>query len=219
MIVRDLKDKVYNELASVAKAIANPRRMEILDILAQGSFSVEAIAEYTNMPIANTSQHLQVMKSNRLVRDERRGNFIYYGLYNKKVYEAWVALRELGCEVNAEIERTISDYKKGNPTLTPTTARQLIERIETGKVVLLDVRPEEEYNRGHFHKALSIPLNQLKERIDELSKDTEIVAYCRGPLCVISDEAVKLLEENGFKVRKLIKDIPDWMNDYKQIND
>jgi rhodanese-related sulfurtransferase len=189
--------------------------MEILDILAQGSFPVESIAEYTNMTIANASQHLQVMKNSRLVRDERKGNFIFYGLYSKKVYEAWVALRELGCEVNTEIERTISDYKKGDPTLTPTTAQQLMQRIEAGEVILLDVRSEEEYNRGHFHKALSIPLDQLKERINELSKDIEIVAYCRGPLCVISDEAVRLLEMNGYKVRKLIKDIPDWMNEQK----
>ena len=117
--------------------------------------------------------------------------------------------------MNTEIERTISDYKKGDPTLTPTTAQQLMQRIEAGEVILLDVRSEEEYNRGHFHKALSIPLDQLKERINELSKDIEIVAYCRGPLCVISDEAVRLLEMNGYKVRKLIKDIPDWMNEQK----
>lgn len=211
MKIRELKDRVYGELASVAKALANPRRMEILDLLVQGSFPVETIAELTDMSVANASQHLQVMKKSRLVRDERKGNFIHYGLYSKKVYEAWVSLRELGCEVNAEIERTISDYKKKDPSLTPTTAQQLMERIEAGEVILLDVRSEEDYNRGHFHNALSIPFEQLKERISELSKETEIVAYCRGALCVVSDEAVKLLEQNGFKVRKLIKDIPDWM--------
>lgn len=211
MNVRELKNRVYDELAAVAKALANPHRMEILDILVQGSFPVETIAQHTNMSVANTSQHLQVMKANRLVKVERRGNYIFYSLYSAKVYDAWIAIRELGCESNTEIERTIVDYRKGDPSLIPTTAIGLIGRIETGEVVLLDVRPEDEYNRGHFHNALSIPLDQLKERIHELSKEVEIVAYCRGALCVMSDEAVAFLEKQGFKVKKLINDMPYWM--------
>ena len=211
MNIRELKDKVYDELAAVAKALANPRRMEILDVLVQGAFPVETIAKHTNMSIANTSQHLQTMKNSRLVKVERKGNYIFYSLYSTKVYDAWTAIRELGCENNAEVERTISDYRKGDPTVTPTTAKELIESIEAGEVLLLDVRPEDEYHRGHFHNALSIPLDQLKERIHELSKEVEIVAYCRGPLCVMSDEAVAFLEKQGFKVKKLINDMPNWM--------
>jgi rhodanese-related sulfurtransferase len=211
MNVRELKDRVYDELAAIAKALSNPHRMEILDVLVQGAFPVEAIAKHTNMSVANTSQHLQTMKSNRLVKVDRQGNFIFYSLYSTKVYEAWVAIRELGFETSAEIERTIADYRKSDPILIPTTAKELMGRIEAGEVILLDVRPEEEYNRGHFHNALSMPLDQLRERIHELSKEVEIVAYCRGALCVMSDEAVTFLEKQGFKVKKLINEIPYWL--------
>lgn len=209
---RDLKNKVYEELSKVASAMANPRRMEILDILAQGAFPVETIAEHADMSIANTSQHLQVLKNARLVQSDKRGNYVYYSLINESALHAWEGIRDLGVELNWEVSKLISDYKNGDKTLTPTTGQDLISQIEAGKVILLDVSSEEDFNRSHIHKALSIPLDQLKERISELSKEKEIVAYCRGTLCLLSDEAVEILKEHGFNVRKLVHEIPEWMD-------
>ncbi len=215
--VRILKDKVYEELAKVASAMANPRRMEILDILGQGAFPVEDIAKHSNMSIANTSQHLQILKNARLVTSEKRGNYVYYRIVSERAFHAWESVRDLGVELNSEISKLIADYKKGDPTLIATTGEDLIARIEAGEVILLDVNSEEVFNRAHIHKAISIPLDQLKKRIAELSKDKEIVAYCRGALCLLSDEAVELLRAEGFNVRKLVREIPDWIENYSGI--
>ena len=209
---RELKSRVYEELSKVASAMSNPRRMEILDILAQGAFPVETIAEHADMSIANTSQHLQTLKNARLVTTEKRGNYVYYSLINESAFKAWEGIRGLGLELNSEISRLINDYKKGDLTLTPTTGKDLIAQIEAGEVILLDVSSSEEFNRSHIHNALSIPLDQLKDRISELSKEKEIIAYCRGALCLLSDEAVELLKEHGFNVKKLVREIPEWMN-------
>ncbi|WP_257670808.1 metalloregulator ArsR/SmtB family transcription factor [Parapedobacter tibetensis] len=207
---REFKNKVYGELAKTTKALANPHRMEIIDLLAQGSFPVETIAQYTGMSIANASQHLQVLKSARLVDTTRRGNFIHYHLANEKVFQTWRSLRELGIAHNAEVEKLMNDYRKGYHPLEPIAADELLKKIETGKVVLLDVRPEEEYARGHIHRALSMPIDQISKRIKELSKDKEIIAYCRGPLCVYADEAVELLTKTGFSANRMVEGFPDW---------
>lgn len=208
---REFKDKVYNELAKVTKAIGNPRRMEIIDLLAQGPFSVEKIAEQTSMSIANASQHLQVLKGARLVEVSRKGNFIYYHLASEKVFHAWRSLRDLGFIQNAEAEKLIKDFYHSRHQLEPVSMEELRKKLESQDVVVMDVRPDEEYERGHIHRAISMPIEELASRLQELSKEKEIIAYCRGPLCVYADEAVALLREKGFEAKRLQEGYPDWV--------
>lgn len=208
---REFKDKVYSELAKVTKAIGNPRRMEIIDLLAQGPFSVEKIAEQTGISIANASQHLQVLKGARLVEIDKRGNFIYYHLSNEKVFHAWRSLRELGFTQNAEVEKLIQDFCHSRHQLEPISMEALLRRLKKQDVVVLDVRPGDEFGRGHIHRAISIPVDELAIRLEELSKENEIIVYCRGPLCVYADEAVTLLRENGFEAKRLKEGYPDWV--------
>lgn len=208
---REFKDKVYSELAKVTKAIGNPRRMEIIDLLAQGPYAVEKIAEQTSMSMANTSQHLQVLKAARLVEISRKGNFIYYHLASEKVFQAWRALRELSLFQNAEAEKLIRDFYYSRHQLEPVSMEELRRKMDSQDVVVLDVRPGEEYQRGHIHRAISIPIEELSERIEELARGPEIIAYCRGPLCVYADEAVALLREKGFEAKRLEEGFPDWI--------
>jgi rhodanese-related sulfurtransferase len=207
---REFKDSIYLELAKITKAMANPHRLEIIELLAQGDFSVEQIAVHANLPIANASQHLQVLKSAQLVDINRHGNFIHYRLSNINVFKTWKALRELGVERIASVEKIVNEFRESKFTLESITINQLVGKIESGKVVILDVRPEAEYNRGHIADAISMPVDELKKRLNELPKRTEIVAYCRGPFCVYADEAVAILNKAGYKATRLEEGFPDW---------
>ena len=210
MTKRGFKDEIYSELAKITKALANPHRLEMIELLAQDEFSVEEIATQTNLPIANASQHLQVLKAAQLVDINRKGNFIHYRLSNINVFKTWKALRELGVERIASIERIVKDFRESKFTFETVTINQLIEKIESGKVTVIDVRSESEYNKGHIANALSIPIDQLAKRLKELPKRNQIVAYCRGPFCVFADEAVALLNKNGYKAIRLEEGFPDW---------
>lgn len=207
---REFKNKVYNELAKVTKALGNPRRMEIIDLLAQGPFSVEKIAEQTNLSVANASQHLQILKGARLVEISRKGNFVFYHLASESIFHAWRALRELGLAQNAEAEKLVHDFYHSQNQLEPVTLEELRQKKIKEGVVVLDVRPGEEYERGHIKEAISIPVEELASRLEELPREAEIIAYCRGPFCVYADEAVSLLRENGFKAKRLREGYPDW---------
>jgi rhodanese-related sulfurtransferase/DNA-binding transcriptional ArsR family regulator len=207
---RQYKDKVYSELARITKSMANPHRMEIIELLAQGEFSVEEIAEQTNLPIANASQHLQVLKQAQLVDINRQGNFIFYRLSNDNVFKAWKALRDLGVERIVAVENVVKEFRKSKFDFESVTIAELIEKIDSGRVTILDVRPESEYRQGHIANAVSIPIEELSKRLKELPKRTEIVAYCRGPFCVYADEAVAMLAKAGFKAKRLTEGFPDW---------
>lgn len=208
---REFKDKVYTELSKVAKAMANPVRLEIIDLLAQGPFSVEQIANFTGQSIANTSQHLQNLKNAKLVHISRKGNFINYSLASESVFNTWVSLRELGMAFNAEIEKVISDFRKGQgEDMEAIDAETLVAMIEKDEIVLLDVRPEEEYNRGHIHRALSMPIDKLENSLKNFPKRKMLVAYCRGPFCVYSDEAVSMLRNKGYNAVRLDEGFPEW---------
>jgi rhodanese-related sulfurtransferase/DNA-binding transcriptional ArsR family regulator len=207
---REFKNKVYQELAKITKALSNPHRLEIIELLAQGDYSVEQIAEQTNLPIANASQHLQVLKVAQLVDIKRQGNFIFYRLANNNVFKTWKALRELGVERIATIEKLVKDFRQSKFKFESVTIDELVKKLEAGKVTILDVRPQLEFNKGHIANAVSIPIDELKERMKELPKRTEIVAYCRGPFCAYADEAVAILCKAGYKAIRLEEGFPDW---------
>ena len=190
--------------------MANPHRLEIIELLAQGEFSVEHIAEQTSISVANASQHLQVLKMAQLVEINRQGNFIFYRLSNSNVFKAWKGLRELGVERIAAIDKVVKEFRKAKFDFETVTINELLERIESGKVTILDVRPESEFNQGHIANAISIPIDGLSKRLKELPKRAEVVAYCRGPFCVYADEAVALLKKAGYKASRLAEGFPDW---------
>ena len=207
---REFKNRVYEELARITKALANPHRLEIIELLAQGDYSVEQIAIQTSLSVANASQHLQVLKTAQLVAISRNGNFIHYRLANTNVFKAWKALRELGVDRIASIEKLVRDFRQSKFKLESVTIDGLIEKIDNGKVTILDVRPEIEYKNGHIANAISIPFDELSDRLRELPKRGEIIAYCRGPFCVFADEAVAMLTKAGYKATRLEEGYPDW---------
>ncbi|RFS21908.1 ArsR family transcriptional regulator [Chitinophaga silvatica] len=209
---REFKDNVYTELAKIAKAMANPHRLEIIDLLAQGPFSVEQIANYTGMSIANASQHLQTLKNAKLVKISRDGNFINYSLAGENVFNAWTGLRELGFAYNAQVEKVIRDFRNGQGGgMDAIDTETLAKLLKKDEIVLLDVRPEEEYNRGHIHKAISAPIENLDAYLKKLPKKKMVVAYCRGPFCVYADEAVAFLKNKGYNAKRMDEGYPEWM--------
>ena len=207
---RAFKDKIYGELAAITRSLANPHRLEIVDLLAQADFSVEQIAGQTNLSVANASQHLQVLKAAQLVDVTRQGTFIYYRLANANVFKAWRALRTVAMERNATIEKVAKDFRRSTSGPEPVSIEGLRRKMDSGKVTVLDVRPEVEYENGHIADALSIPIERLSKRLKELPKRREIVVYCRGPFCVFADEAVAILSRAGYKVTRLEEGFPDW---------
>lgn len=208
---RAFKNKIYRELAKIVQALSNPHRLEILELLAQGRFSVVEIAGQTDLTTANASQHLQVLKRVQLVSTEREGNYVYYRLADQSVYKAWKALRDLGIERMAEIERVMRTFRKSKQSLETLSSAELIKKMKDGEVTILDVRPEQEFREGHIAGALNVPVEKLSEKLDGLPNDREIVAYCRGPFCVFADEAVELLSEKGFDAKRLDEGFPEWM--------
>jgi rhodanese-related sulfurtransferase len=207
---REFKDRVFLELAKVSTALGNPKRLEIIDLLAQGGKTVERIALETGTSIANTSKHLQVLKAGNLVEVKRNKNFIIYSLSGDKVVEIWSLLRDFGAERIAEVDKVVRDFRRGKVDLESVTIDELLERLETDEVVLLDVRPEEEYKSGHIANALSIPIEQLASRLQELPRNKEIIAYCRGPFCVFADDATEFLLNHNYKSKRLREGYPDW---------
>jgi rhodanese-related sulfurtransferase len=207
---REFKDRLFEQFARIGKALASPRRLEILDLLAQGERTVEEIARETAVPIANASQHLQVLKGVRMVASRREGLYAYYRLADEDVFRTWQAVRALGEAHLAEVDRMVETYLEDREALEAVGATDLMERLDDGSVVVLDVRPEEEYRAGHIPGALSVPVQVLEAAVQSLPKDKEIVAYCRGPYCVFSDEAVRLLKNRGYRASRLTEGFPDW---------
>jgi rhodanese-related sulfurtransferase len=207
---RIFKDKAYTILATMIKAMANPHRLEIVDLLGQGEKTVEEIAVETSMSVANTSQHLQVLKAANLVEIRRDGNFIHYKLTHEEIYKSWQTLRELGLKHIAEMERLVKDFREKRNSLEALSMDELLTRIKSKNVVILDVRPEMEYKNGHIAGAINIPVENLAAKLKKLPKNKEYVAYCRGPFCVFADDAVHLLIKKGFKAKRLTEGFPDW---------
>jgi len=207
---RAFKTQLYEQFARIGKALSSSHRLELLEVLAQGEHSVEALAQETGMPVANASQHLQVLRAAQLVDVRRDGVYIYYRLADERVFSLWQAMREVGEARIAEIERIVQTYLHERTRLQPISAAELRQRLSKGDVILLDVRPVEEYLASHLPSALSMPVPDLEARLPELPRGKEIVAYCRGPYCVFADEAVALLQTNGYQARRLEQGLPDW---------
>jgi len=207
---REFKDLLFEEFARIGKAVASGRRLEILDLLAQGERSVEELAEETSQSTANTSQHLQVLRQAQLVEARREGTFIRYRLADEKVTRLWIALREVAESRLAEVGRLVDTYLEDRTTLQGIDCGELKRRIKEGSTVVLDVRPTTEYESGHIAGARSIPIDELSDRLKELPKSKTIIAYCRGPYCVFADEAMSLLAKKGFKALRLEGGFPDW---------
>jgi rhodanese-related sulfurtransferase len=207
---RDFKDRLFEQFARIGKALASPKRLEILDLLAQGERTVEEIARETAMPVANASQHLQALKGVRMVESRREGLYAYYRLSDEDVFRTWQAVRALGEKRLADIDRVVETYLEDRGALEVVNATALLERLSDGSAVVLDVRPKEEYRAGHIPGALSVPVDALEAALQTLPKDKEIVAYCRGPYCVFSDEAVAFLGSRGYRARRLAEGLPDW---------
>jgi rhodanese-related sulfurtransferase len=207
---REFKDRLFEQFARIGKALASPKRLEILDLLAQGERTVEEIAREMEMPVASASQHLQVLKGAQMVESRREGFYAYYRLADEGVFRTWQAVRAIGETRLAEIGRGVKTFLEDRDALEAVGAMNLMERLSDGNVVVLDVRPEEEYRAGHIPGALSVPVDALEAALQTLPKDKEIVAYCRGPYCVFSDNAVKLLRSHGYRARRLSEGLPDW---------
>ncbi len=204
------KQALFAQFAAVAKAVAHPHRLELLEQLAQGERSVEVLADRTRIAVANASQHLQHLRRAGLVAARRDGKFVFYRLADDAVLGLLTSLRRIAELQSAEVERVVRSYFNDRDSLEALSRLELMERLKAGIVTVLDVRPEDEFALGHLPGAINLPLSELEKRLADLDPDREIVAYCRGPYCVLSYEAVAMLRARGFKVRRLEDGLPEW---------
>lgn len=207
---RHNKEQLYHLFARVANAMANPHRLELLDLLTQAPRTVEELASEAHMSVANTSQHLQRLKQARLVFDEREGLYMRYRLADPAVARLWLELRAVAERQLAEVEQALDTYRQRRHEFEQISANELRTRLRMGEIILLDVRPQEEYRAGHLPGAISIPIDELDRRLNELPPDKLIVAYCRGPYCVYADDALALLSERGWPVARLEAGVLEW---------
>jgi rhodanese-related sulfurtransferase/DNA-binding transcriptional ArsR family regulator len=204
------KQALFEQLAAVARALGSAVRLEILDFLAQGERSVEQLARAAKLSVANTSKHLQHLKTTGLVEARRDGKHVRYRLSDDRVVDAVGNLRLLAEAHLDAVDELVASYLRSRDALEPLPASELLERARDGLVTVIDVRPPEEYVQGHITGALNIPLDKLKARLEDLPRDREIVAYCRGPWCVLSFEAVARLREVGMRARRFEAGLPEW---------
>lgn len=207
---REFKDAVFTQFAQIAGAFGSPKRIEIVDLLAQGERNVEAIARETGLSVANTSRHLQVLKGANLVATRKDGLQVFYRLADPLVLRGYHALQELAQARLAEVGRLVNDYFGGTDGLEPVERGELLKRARGRAVVVLDVRPVEEYAAGHIQGAVSLPLAELERRLAELPRGRRVVAYCRGPYCVLAAEAVRLLRKRGVDAVRMKDGFPEW---------
>jgi rhodanese-related sulfurtransferase len=211
MDIETFKSSVYKEMAEITKALGNSNRLEIIDLLAQGPASVEYISEHTKLSTANASQHLQVLRNSKLVTTDRQGKYIYYSLSGNQVFQVWCALRRLGFSQNAELARLVNDYRENRESLETVTSEELMSKLGDDEVVVVDVRPKSEYELSHIKNAKSLPISELQKELDQIPKGKKIVAYCRGPLCVMADDVIEMLKQKGYDAARLEKGFPDWV--------
>jgi rhodanese-related sulfurtransferase len=207
---RAFKANLYEQFAVIGKALASPARLELLDLVSQTERSVEDLAFEADLSVANASQHLQVLRQAGLVEVRREGKFSYYRLASKEAFKTWQSIRDFAAAKVAEVQRLAEYYLNRGNELEAVSIAELRRRLATGDLVLIDVRPELEYQAGHIPGALSVPAEKLATALRTLSHDKAIVAYCRGPFCLFSHEAVLKLRKKGFRARRLKLGLPDW---------
>lgn len=210
MDTRELKERLYEELARMGKAMASSKRLELLDLLAQGERTVEALATAAAMGVTNTSAHLQVLRRGGLVTARKQGTHVYYRLPDDDVAQFMLRFRNLARARLADVEQAGRDYVGPADHVEPVTRDELLARLRSGDVTVVDVRPPEEYAAGHIAGALSVPIDELEARLAELPTDVGVVAYCRGPFCVYSSQAVRRLREHGHQAQRLQDGFPEW---------
>lgn len=207
---RKIKDLLYEQVARLTRALANPKRLEIVEVLCQGEKTVESLAESTDLDIRMASAHLKQLKGARLVESRKEGRYVFYRLADDAVASLWVSLRSAAEGRLAELQNVIRDFVSDPQALAPLDRRAMLARARAGEVILIDVRPESEYATGHLPNARSMPLDELKRRLAELPRGTEIVAYCRGPFCMFANEAVAMLRAQGFRARRIDDGVAEW---------
>jgi rhodanese-related sulfurtransferase len=205
---RLFKDEVFGQFARIGQALSSGRRLELIDLLAQGERTVEDLARETDMSTANASQHLQVLRRVRLVDSRQEGTYVFYRLMDVDAFRLWQAVRTFGRRQLSDIDRIVNDFLDQREELEPIRMAELVDRMRVGEVILLDVRPRSEYDAGHIAGAQSVPLEELDKV--EIPEGREVVAYCRGPFCVYADEAVARLREIGIQAYRLEAGFPDW---------
>jgi rhodanese-related sulfurtransferase/DNA-binding transcriptional ArsR family regulator len=207
---RALKDRLYGQLARLGKALASPHRLEILDLLAQGDRTVDSLAAEIGLSMANTSQHLQVLRQAALVESRKAGLFAYYRLADPDVFELLRAVRSLAGRRLAEFERLVREHFEDRRDVELVPMDELLKRSRSKQVVVLDTRPASEYAAGHIAGAISVPVEELQHRLKGLPRGREYVAYCRGPYCVYADRAVEILRAHGRTARRMLEGLPEW---------
>jgi rhodanese-related sulfurtransferase/DNA-binding transcriptional ArsR family regulator len=210
MSTKGVKSMLFEQFARVSKALGSGNRLELLEFLAQGERSVETLANLSGLSVANTSRHLQVLRQAGLVSARKDGQFVHYSVSGGGVIRLLAALQEVSQHNVAEVTHIVSTYLSSKDSLEPVSVVELVERVRQGLVTVVDVRPPEEYAAGHLVGAINVPLAQLEEYADRLPPGQEIVAYCRGPFCVLSFEAVAKLRQKGRKARRLETGFPEW---------
>ncbi|MCU7915762.1 MAG: metalloregulator ArsR/SmtB family transcription factor [Candidatus Thiodiazotropha sp. (ex Gloverina cf. vestifex)] len=210
MSMGNFKHDLFAQFARVAKAMSNGYRLELLEFLAQGERSVDALAQVSGLSVANTSQHLQQLRQSGLVTNRKEGHKVFYRLSGMDVTALLNALRGVAERHLADVDRLVDDFLTVKDNLEPLPTQELLERAREGLVTVLDVRPEEEYASGHLPGAINIPLGDLEKHLDKLNHDQEIVAYCRGPHCVLAFDAVAKLRKKGMSARRLSGGLPEW---------
>lgn len=207
---REFKDALYAQFARLGHALASPKRIELLDLLAQGEKTVKALVEQAAIPVKNTSAHLRVLRQARLVETRRDGTYVYYRLADQEVSGLLQAFQALGHRRLAEVQQVVRHYLDGRDQFEPVTLRELRALLREGEVTVVDVRPFEEFEAGHIPGAISLPVADLKRRLREVPKSREVIAYCRGRYCVYSLEAVTLLRKHGYRARRVEVGFPEW---------
>ena len=212
------KKKLFENFARVAKALASANRLELLEALAQGERSVDGLAQASGMSVANTSNHLRIMREGGLVQSRKEGTQVIYSLTDEKVPLLLAGIRYVAERHLAEVERIVRENFNSRDNLTPVRRDELLGLVKSGEAMVIDVRPPAEYNAGHIEGAVNIPLESLTQRLSKLPKDQEIVAYCRGPYCMMSFDAVDQLRQHGYRARRLEDGFPEWKTDQLPVN-
>lgn len=204
------KSDLFTQFARVGKALSNANRLELLEFLAQGSRSVESLANVAKLSIANTSQHLQQLRQAGLVTSQKEGLKVYYSISGDDVIGLLDSLRDVAERHLSDVDKLVNTYLTAKDNLDPIPATELLERAKQDLVTVLDVRPKEEFDAGHVQGAINIPIEELEQHLEQLDQDHEIVAYCRGPHCILAFDAVAQLREKGFQARRLENGFPEW---------